>query len=235
MIERPENPFASVVIVAAGRGERFGVAAKVLEQAGGQSLFSWSLAAATSSPVVRDVTVVAAEHSLARITEDVAAGTWAVPVNVVVGGHRRQDSVAAGVAMVPEDSEVILVHDAARPLALADHFTRCAEVAKAEGAAIVAIPVADTLKRVENDVIQSTVPRLDLWAAQTPQGFRRDRLLPALHLAEDRHVEYTDEASIMESLGHKVAIVHGSRLNVKVTHPEDLEMVDALLRLRRKS
>jgi 2-C-methyl-D-erythritol 4-phosphate cytidylyltransferase len=224
--------YASVVIVAAGRGERFGVASKVLALAGGQPLLGWSLTSATSSPVVRDVVVVAAEHSMREICALVEAGRWSVPVKVVRGGSRRQDSVAAGVAAVPKGCDIILVHDAARPLATPEQFTSCAGSAWASGAAIVATPVADTLKRAEHDIVQETVSRSGLWAAQTPQGFRRDQLLSALHLAADRHVEYTDEASMMESLGHKVAIVPGSRLNVKVTHPEDLEMVDALLRLR---
>ncbi|HYJ12659.1 MAG TPA: 2-C-methyl-D-erythritol 4-phosphate cytidylyltransferase, partial [Thermomicrobiales bacterium] len=211
--------FASVVIVAAGRGERFGVASKVLALAGGRSLLGWSLRSATTSSVVRDVIVVAAEQSMSGIRAVVNAGCWKVPVKVVVGGSRRQDSVAAGVAAAPDGCDVILVHDAARPLATPEQFTSCALAALATGAAIVATPVADTLKRVEHDVVQSTVSRAGLWAAQTPQGFQRERLLSALHLTADQHVEYTDEASLMESLGHNVAIVPGSRLNLKVTHP----------------
>ena len=224
--------FASVVIVAAGRGERFGNPSKVLAMANGRSLLEWSLASATASPVVRDVVVVAAEPALKRILGTVGASPWPVPVAVVVGGQRRQDSVAAGVAAVTAGGSVILVHDAARPLATPEQFSSCATEARAIGAAIVATPVADTLKRVEQDVVQATVSRAGLWAAQTPQGFRREQLLSALHLAADQRVEYTDEASMMESLGYQVAIVRGNRLNVKVTHPEDLDMVDALLRLR---
>jgi 2-C-methyl-D-erythritol 4-phosphate cytidylyltransferase len=228
------QPYASVVIVAAGRGERFGVASKVLALAGGKPLLGWSLLSATTSPVVRDVIVVAAAHSMPGICAVVDAERWRVPVKVVEGGSRRQDSVAAGVAAVPEGCDVILVHDAARPLAMPEQFSSCAEAALVAGAAIVATPVADTLKRVEHDLVQGTVSRAGLWAAQTPQGFRRAQLLSALHLAADKHVEYTDEASMMESLGQKVAIVPGSRLNMKVTLPEDLDMVDALLRLRSR-
>jgi 2-C-methyl-D-erythritol 4-phosphate cytidylyltransferase/2-C-methyl-D-erythritol 2,4-cyclodiphosphate synthase len=92
--------------------------------------------------------------------------------------------------------------------------------------------MADTVKRVREGVIDETIDRSALWAAQTPQGFRREVLLDLCDLAESRHIEFTDEASLAETLGHAVRVVPGDRLNIKITHPEDLEVVDALLRRR---
>ena len=228
-------PTVSVVIVAAGRGERYGPYCKVLEMAGGRTLLDWSLDSATRTPGVREIIVGAGAHSETGIVEVVELRTDSVPIHVVLGGSRRQDSVIAGVNAVSDESEVVLVHDGARPLATDETFAACALAAYDVGAAIVASPVSDTLKRVDNGAIVGTVSRNGLWAAQTPQGFRRSLLRAGLDLAADQHVEYTDEASMLEALGHEVTVVAGSRQNIKVTVPEDLEIVDALLRLRRAS
>lgn len=228
-------PTVAVVIVAAGRGERYGAACKVLEVAGGRTLLDWSLDAAIATPGVQDVIVVAGAHSEPEIRKVVDARIVSVPLRIVLGGARRQDSVIAGVEAIPGEPDVVLVHDGARPLAGAGIFAACALAAHEVGAAIVACPVSDTLKRVDGHQISGTVSRDGLWAAQTPQGFRRSLLLSGLDLATDRDVEYTDEASMLEALGHTVAVVPGSRQNIKVTVPEDLEIVDALLRLRRAS
>ncbi len=229
------RPTIAVVIVAAGRGERYGPACKVLEAAGGRSLLDWSLDTSIATPGVQEVIVVAGAHSEPGIRQVTEARASAMPIRVVLGGERRQDSVIAGVTAVERNPDVILVHDGARPLADSATFAICARAAFETGAAIVASPVSDTLKRVANQQIAGTVARDGLWAAQTPQGFRRSLLLSGLELATDRQVEYTDEASMLEALGHPVAVVAGSRQNIKVTVPEDLEIVDALLRLRRLS
>ncbi len=227
---RPDPPvIASVVIVAAGRGERFGHASKVLAVAGGRPLLEWSVIAASRAACVRDILIVTGHHTdepIRRLLNDIILDK---PVTVVAGGVRRQDSVAAGVAAVSPQSDVVLIHDGARPLATTSMFEACALEAHRSGAAIVAIPVSDTLKRVREFVVQETLNRDALWSAQTPQGFRRitiQRAIEASRLMED---EFTDEASLLEMLGEPVRIVPGDRANIKVTHPEDLELVDALL------
>jgi len=232
MTEPEVEPYASVVIVAAGRGERFGQPAKVLAPVGGRPVLAWSLSAAAAARNVREVVIVAGLHTEADIRVLVKSWRWHVPVTVVPGGERRQDSVAAGVAAVSCQSEVVLVHDGARPLAATALFEACAREARISGAVIVAIPVADTLKRVRDGSVETTVPRAGLWAAQTPQGFRREMIHGAVARGQGMGVEFTDEASLLEALGYPVRIVPGARTNLKVTHPEDLELVDALLRRR---
>lgn len=228
-----ESPaFASVVIVAAGRGERFGRSAKVLAEAGGRPLLAWSLLAASNAPCIREILVVTGEHTEWAIRQLLAAMPLPVPVTLVTGGARRQDSVAAGVAAVSPLSDVVLIHDAARPLATASMFDACADEARRSGAAIIAIPVSDTLKRVHQFVIHETVSREALWSAQTPQGFRRDVIKAAIERTRNLDNVFTDEASLLEVLGEPVRVVPGNRTNIKVTHPEDLELVDALLRYR---
>ncbi len=227
------HALASLVIVAAGRGERYGHPCKVMEVAADRPLLAWSLDAAMQAGSISEVIVVAGVDGQSSIERVVTDGAWTKPVRIVPGGARRQDSVAAGVLAASESSDLILVHDGARPLAPAELFDECAAVAMAHGAAIAAVPVSDTLKRVEEQRISDTVSRAGLWAAQTPQGFRRSILVPLLTRATSSDVEFTDEASLLEAQGGIVYVVQGSRMNLKVTVREDLAMVDALLRLRK--
>jgi 2-C-methyl-D-erythritol 4-phosphate cytidylyltransferase len=229
--EQPLGAMA-VVIVAAGRGERFGDAAKVLASAGGRPMLAWSLDAVACVAGVNEVVIVAGEHSEVGIREVIAAGSWPYPVTIVFGGERRHDSVMIGVRAASAAVDLVLIHDAARPLATADLFTACAAAARTYGAAIVAVPVTDTIKRVRDGDIVETIPRSALWAAQTPQGFRRELLIDASERADRRDLDVTDEASLLERLRHPVRIVAGSPTNLKVTHASDLDVADALLRRR---
>jgi 2-C-methyl-D-erythritol 4-phosphate cytidylyltransferase/2-C-methyl-D-erythritol 2,4-cyclodiphosphate synthase len=153
---------------------------------------------------------------------------------IVTGGERRHDSVAAGLAELPEEVAIIVIHDGARPLAEAALFDRCARAAARSpgGAAIAAIPVADTMKRVTDGSIAETVDRTGLWAAQTPQAFRLETLRRVMAAAPGG--EITDEARLCELAGIPVAVVPGSPANLKVTHPEDIAVADALLQARRR-
>jgi len=221
-------PPAAVVIVAAGRGERFGAADKVFAPLRGRPLLAYALDAAEQS-AARDIVLVVGEHTRAAAAALVACGEWPKVRAVVTGGARRQDSVAAGVRAVAPDIAVVAVHDGARPLAKPALFDACLAAAAESGAAIAAIPVADTLKRVAGDEIVATVPRDGLWAAQTPQAFRRDLLVHALASPEAGNGTFTDEAALCEALGLSVRVVPGSRANLKVTRPDDLAIAAALL------
>lgn len=222
--------FAAAVIVAAGRGERFGTGAKILAEVGGRPMLAWTLDAVESAVSVREVIVVTGQHTDAAIRELIGAGPWSKPVTVVNGGVRRHDSVMAGVRAVRDDLEVVVIHDAARPLVTGGLFDSCAESARTSGAAIVALPVSDTIKRVIDGEIVETLARTELWSAQTPQGFRRDVLLNAAGRVESQAVEFTDEASLLEHLGYPVKVLTGTPSNIKVTHADDLYLADALLR-----
>lgn len=225
-------PRVAAVVVAAGRGERFGLAGKALVPLAGKPMLAWTLDALEAAATVREVVVVAGAHTRTEITALLKVGGWAKRAVVVDGGPRRQDSVAAGLHVTSADVDVVLVHDAARPLATAAQFDACATQAAETGAAILAAPVCDTLKRVAGGVIAGTVSREGLWAAQTPQGFLRTALVEALDSVGDETV--TDEAALFESLGRPVAIVPSDGANLKVTFPGDIALAEALL-LRRVS
>jgi 2-C-methyl-D-erythritol 2,4-cyclodiphosphate synthase/2-C-methyl-D-erythritol 4-phosphate cytidylyltransferase len=193
-------------------------------------MLAWSLAATEQARTIGSIVVVAGAHTLDAVRELIAVGGYQRVHAIVAGGERRQDSVAAGLAALPDGTEVVLIHDGARPLAEPDLFDRCARAAAEHGAVIAAIPVADTLKRVEDQVIVGTVDRSGLWAAQTPQAFRLDILRAAM--VETGGEDVTDEARICEAAGIPVTVVPASLANLKVTHPEDIAVADALLRAR---
>jgi 2-C-methyl-D-erythritol 4-phosphate cytidylyltransferase len=153
---------------------------------------------------------------------------------VVSGGLQRQDSVRRALDAMPHDADIALVHDAVRPFLTADMVDRVIAASAKTGAAIVAIPMRDTVKQVDQEgLIQGTVDRGQLWLAQTPQAFRATLLQEAHRMAARDGFQGTDEAQLVERLGHRVAIVEGSTDNIKITRPEDLAIGEAILASRR--
>lgn len=202
------------IIVAAGSGRRFG-GAKQYEPLAGRRVIDWSVAAART---VGDgvVLVVAPDH--AGEAEPAADA-------VVAGADTRSGSVRAGLAAVPSDAEVVVVHDGARPLADAALFRAVVDAVRAGAdAAVPGVPVVDTLRARAG----GTVDRDGLVAVQTPQAFRAGPLRAA-HAGE---AEATDDASLVEAAGGKVVVVNGSPINLKITRRDDLVVAEALLRAR---
>lgn len=154
-------------------------------------------------------------------------------VQIVAGGAERQDSVRLGLAAVDREAEIVVVHDAVRPFLTLEMLAQVVEAAETHGAAIVAIPMRDTVKRVGADgLIEATVDRGALWLAQTPQAFVRELLEEAHAQAARTGFRATDDAQLVERLGHRVAIVEGSTDNIKITRPEDLAIGEAILASR---
>ncbi|RMH06965.1 MAG: 2-C-methyl-D-erythritol 4-phosphate cytidylyltransferase [Nitrospirae bacterium] len=150
---------------------------------------------------------------------------------IVAGGERRQDSVWKGLQAADPRATMVLVHDAVRPLVTKEMVSTVLAAARQHGAAIVAIPLHDTVKRVKPDrIIERTIPREELWLAQTPQAFEKSLLVKAHRQGQQDGVEATDDAFLVERLGRPVAIVPGSADNIKITRPEDLAIGEALLR-----
>lgn len=203
------------VVVAAGRGTRFG-GAKVAEDLGGRRVLDWSLDAART-----------AADGVVLVVPPERAGDPEPGADVVVaGGETRSDSVRAGLAAVPDEATVVVVHDAARPLAPAALFSAVVEAVRAGAdAAIPGVPVVDTVKQVRDGVVVATVDRADLVAVQTPQAFAAT----ALRAAHAGGGDATDDAALVERAGGRVVVVPGSPSNVKVTTPADLRALRAEL------
>lgn len=209
----------SAIIAAAGAGRRLGGAKpKQLLDIGGGSMLSHSLRAFLDHPRVADVVLVKPTGPLAIAVPDLS-GTQ--KLRTVDGGPRRQDSVANGFDAADPRSDVILIHDAARPFVSADLISRTIDAAAEHGAAIAALQSRDTIKRVDAGVVVDTIPRETIYLAQTPQGFRRDVLAAAVRLGREG-IEATDEAGLAERAGFSVHIVDGDPGNVKITTEEDL-------------
>ncbi|MEA2624544.1 MAG: 2-C-methyl-D-erythritol 4-phosphate cytidylyltransferase [Candidatus Binatota bacterium] len=216
---------SAVFVVAAGRGERLGAALpKAFVALRGEPLVSHAVRRLRASGVFDELVVAAPAEEVDRCVELFAAA------RVVPGGSTRQESVRNALAAIPSAVEVVLVHDAARPLVSAEVVRRVHDAARRHGAAMAAIPVTDTLKAVASDgTITATAHRESLWMAQTPQGFHTELLRQAHDAAARDGVEATDDAALVERLGHPVRVVEGSRTNLKITVPEDLAIAEALL------
>ena len=152
---------------------------------------------------------------------------------IISGGARRQDSVWNGLQAVDGRTTIVVIHDAVRPFVTGTMVEEVVDGARTHGAAIVAIPLHDTVKRAAPDgMIETTLDRQRLWSAQTPQAFSIELLREAHRSSQQAGVEATDDAFLVERIGHRVSIVNGSPDNIKVTRPEDLVMGEAILRAR---
>lgn len=225
---------AVAVIVAAGSGERFGNAAKVLVPLLDRPLLAWTLDAFSASTRTTGIVIVVGPHTESGVRALVANGSWPKVVAIVTGGSSRQHSMANGVAAVPQDADIVLVHDAARPLVTPQQIDACIVAARDDGGAILAAPMTDTVKRVQHGVIAETIDRSTLWGAQTPQAFRADWVRLMADVAIQGEPAITDEASLAEKLGYPVRIVPGDSTNLKITHGHDVIIAEAILRARKE-
>ena len=182
---------------------------------------------------VAQVILVISPEDREDFNDKFAANVQILGIQVVEGGAERADSVGKALARVKPEIEYVCVHDAARPLLASEWIDRVFEAAVRSGAAILAIPVAGTLKRVgANHLIEETVSRAGLWEAQTPQVFRRQILLDAY--AKRGDFQATDEASLVERIGQEVTVVQGSPINLKITTQEDLRLAEQALKAMPK-
>lgn len=216
------------ILVAGGRGVRFGgTVPKQFQALAGVPLLVWSARRLAALSDLRRIIVVAAPAEHGRCVE--LLSPLGLPLGVAAAGEERQHSVASGLAAVAATCELVIVHDAARPLVAPAEVASCVAAARATGAAILATPVADTVKRAEQGRITATIPRAGLWLAQTPQVFRADLLRRAHAEAARLGVVATDDAALVERLGEPVTIVAGSHVNRKITTPEDLAWAEAMV------
>jgi 2-C-methyl-D-erythritol 4-phosphate cytidylyltransferase len=223
------------VIVAAGSSERMGAGErKPFLPLAGRTVIEHACAAFDAVPAVREIVVVVREDDRLRLEELRARSPWLSKVSAVVaGGAARCDSVRRGVAAIAGTSELVAVHDAARPLVLPGTIEAALAIAAREGAALVALPVADTLKRSEDGRRASgTVERAGLFAAQTPQVFRAAEFRGLLERASREGFRPTDDAALWERWIGPVPLAPGDALNLKLTTPADLAAARVILEAR---
>lgn len=216
----------SAVVLAAGRGTRFGgEESKVWAPLAGRPLLVHALEAFARTNAVDEIVVVVRPGDEARAASVVRG--FPLPTRVVTGGERRLDSARAGVSAAR--GEVVLIHDAARPLASPDLIRRVLAAARQHEAAAPVVPVADTVRYARKGFLAETVDRSELVLIQTPQGFRRELLVAGYGEADRRGLDLSDDAAAVLLLGRLVAAVPGDPANLKVTRREDLAVAERLL------
>jgi 2-C-methyl-D-erythritol 4-phosphate cytidylyltransferase len=200
----------------------------------GEPLIIRSLRTLQAAPVVDQIILAVPSADIEYCEKEIVLQYRFTKVTkVVAGGAERQDSVRQALAQIPSDTDIVLIHDAVRPFMTQRMIDEVVAAARKEGAAIIALPMRDTVKQVRPDrVIERTVDRTSLWLAQTPQAFRRDWIEIAHRKAHAEGVQATDDAFLVEWLGHSVVVVEGSGENIKVTRPEDLVIGEAILASR---
>jgi 2-C-methyl-D-erythritol 4-phosphate cytidylyltransferase len=222
------NTVAGAVIVAAGGGSRMRGLDKLFTEVAGKPLLAYAIAPFQKSAAFERIVLVVSRGNLVRGRTLVREHGLSKVSEVTPGGERRQDSVRLGVeALGPCD--YVAVHDGARPMADVRLIERGLEAVRETGAAVPAVPLADTVKEVgPGGIVERTVDRTRLWAVQAPQFFRHDLLVRA---HGEHPTAVTDDAALLEAMGVPVKIFPGDKRNIKVTTPEDLELVRALLAL----
>ncbi len=200
-----------------------------------------SLRRIAACPQVSQIIVATRQEGIEKLEARIRQENFQQSVRVIKGGDSRQDSVAQALKLVPEDVELVLVHDAVRPFVSPEHLARVIEEARRCKAAILGIPAMDTVKEVKRaslpeDValITATIPRERVVLAQTPQVFETRLLKEAFARAEADGVNASDEAGLVERLGYDVHVVHGSERNIKITKPADMDLARFYLQLEQK-
>lgn len=227
-------PRLAVILPAAGASSRFGGKDnKVFANLDGRAVWLRAAEAFVHRDDVIQTLVVVAAKEMETFKTRYGAHLGLLGVEVVAGGAERFDSVANALARVRDDAELVAVHDAARPCVTAALIDSVFTAAAKTGAALLALPVGDTVKRGDAaGVVEATVPRRGLWLAQTPQVFRRDWLMEAYAKRGQLGRGITDDAQLIEAAGHKVYLVTGSSTNVKITARDDLALAEAVLKSR---
>jgi 2-C-methyl-D-erythritol 4-phosphate cytidylyltransferase len=227
-------PRFAVILPAAGQSSRFrDKEKKVFANLDGRAVWLRTAEQFVTRDDVAQTLVVVAPDDQELFRRRFGAALTFMEIQIADGGKHRFDSVANALAKLKPEVEFVAIHDAVRPCVSREMIDTIFAVGARTGAAILAVPVTDTLKRGEGDVIKETVARQNLWLAQTPQVFRRDMLLAA-YADRAKHGHVTDDAQLIEATGQRVTLVPGSTTNVKITTKDDLFLAEAILKSRPK-
>jgi 2-C-methyl-D-erythritol 4-phosphate cytidylyltransferase len=214
--------------MAAGSGSRFGEE-KQFKLLKGIALYFYSLNKFLLCENISEIILVVPESRLVEIKKEIANIKKTKNVYVISGGFRRQDSVKNGLLSVSAKSQLVCIHDGARPFVSEKLIKKSIIACSKSDGAIVANPNFDTLKICERGYVKKTIDRDNVWMAQTPQVFWKTKLLHAITISEKKNLEVTDESLMMESLGYKVSVVRGDYNNFKITSREDWETAENII------
>ena len=222
----------TAIIVAAGSSRRVGFD-KLFEIIAGKPVIAHAIGAFENSQSVSDIVVIAREDRHSEISKLVRDQNWKKIRAIESGGEHRHDSVRAGLSYLGENARYVAVHDAARPLVTPELIERVFQQSRAHGAAALAEPIIDTIKRADVNLgVIGAVDRDRLYTMQTPQIFERKLLEQAYHAVAEKKIPVTDEVSALELIGAKVILVLADDFNFKITYPRDLKLAEMVLQGR---
>ncbi len=226
----PNRSVVTALIVAGGLGTRMNSSVpKQFLPLKGKPVVQWSLECFNKTHVVDNIILVLPPDWVDEGRDKLISFDPARPFKIVAGGDRRQDSVKAGIDAIPNEEGWVIIHDGARPGISPELVVNAMESAKKNGNAVCAIPSCDTLVKVVKGKVTETLDRSQVYRVQTPQIFRLSKMRQALANAERNNITATDDASLVRETGEKIFLVDGSELNAKITRPEDLNILEALL------
>lgn len=219
----------SVVIVCAGNSTRMGGVNKILLPLGERRVIGVTMQAFEKCESVAEIVIVAREADIPEIKAEAEAAGIKKLAACTTGGATRQESVINGIKKISRDTELVAVHDGARPLVKPEHIERVIRDASVFGGATLGVPVKDTIKTVEDGLITDTPPRKLLYITQTPQIFKRSLYFEGIDFALEHGLDFTDDCQLVEAIGGKVAMTVGDYTNIKITTPEDIRLAEGLL------
>ena len=218
----------SAIILAAGSGSRFGEK-KQFKELNGKPIWFYSLNTFIQSESVDELILVIPNDSLETLKQSQVFTSLNKTNNIklVSGGESRNDSVFNGLKVVKKAIDIVCIHDAARPFIKASYIKHSVEACSEFDGAIIAIPSVDTVKKVDKQIIKNTIDRESLWMAQTPQTFKKDKLLYAIK--NSSHLNITDESMLMEEANFKIKLIEGDQSNFKITNEIDWELAKIMV------
>lgn len=222
----------SVVIVCAGNSTRMGGVNKILLPLGERLVIGVTMQAFQACGSVKEIIIVARECDIPAIIAEAESAGITKLKECTVGGDTRQQSVINGVRCISKDTELVAIHDGARPLVKCEHIEKAIKDAFVFGGATLGVPVKDTIKVVDDGLITDTPPRKSLYITQTPQIFRKKLYFEGIDFALEHSLDFTDDCQLVEAVGGKIYMTTGDYTNIKITTPEDIKLAETLLEMR---
>lgn len=222
----------SVIIVCAGNSTRMGGVNKILLPLGDRLVIGVTMQAFQQCESVKEIIIVAREADIPHIRAEADAAGITKLKECTTGGNTRQESVINGVKCLSPGTELIAVHDGARPLVRPEHIEKTIKDARIFGGAALGVPVKDTIKMVEDGLITDTPPRKFLYITQTPQVFKSRLYYEGIDFAQEHGLDFTDDCQLVEAIGGKIAMTTGDYTNIKITTPEDIRLAEVLLGMK---
>lgn len=219
----------SVVIVCAGNSTRMQGVNKILLPLGDKLVIGVTMSAFQNCESVREIVIVAREQDIPEIKAEAERIGITKLAARTTGGATRQESVINGIRCISNETEMVAIHDGARPLVKPEHIEKAIKDARIFGGATLGVPVKDTIKTVDDGIITDTPPRSSLYITQTPQVFKRKLYFEGIDFALEHNLDFTDDCQLVEAIGGKVYMTVGDYTNIKITTPEDIKLAEVML------